>query len=283
MKKILFPTDFSDTANSSFKYALRIAHQVDAKIHVLHTYKLPRLKGVNLPTTLQSFYEEIQLEEFQNLKDHIPFYKKIQEEQGYNDVTVEYSISQGDTVRTIIQTARKEESDLIVMGTEGASGLKEITSGTRAGEVLENASCPVLIIPKDIAKDSLSNIQNIAMTVSLAEEENQAINRVLDFANLFSAKVQCINMDLFSTSSKPEMEILSQKYYHVPNIDFRIIQGTDLQEALVNYLEENNIDILVMLTHQRGFIQELFQGSLTKKMAYHISTSPILVIQKHIL
>ncbi len=283
MKKILFPTDFSKIADNAFRYALRIAKQAGAEIHVLHVYELPSIRGANLPHTMEQVYEDIKLEEFQNFNDKVPHLNKIKEEEHCNSVQVNYSLEQGATINTIIMTANKDKSDYIIMGTDGAKGLKAIFKGTNSGEVLENSVCPVLVVPSGTPAESLMDIENIVLTISFQPEEEKALQRIIDFAAMFGARIHCVNVDLFSSDiEKPEMEALKRKFVDYPNLIFKIIQGADLEKALQKYLLENNIDILAMVTHRRNFFQELFSGSQTKKMAYH-SSVPILAIQAHLL
>ena len=141
MKNILFPTDFSNNANSAFIYALQLAKKMEVELLVLHAYKLPEIK-TNLPKTIREVYDSIEIEEFENFKDHIPLLRKIAEENQLSDVSIKSILEEGDTVSTILNVAKKQESGMIVLGTKGASGLKKVFIGSVAGEVLENASCP---------------------------------------------------------------------------------------------------------------------------------------------
>ena len=279
MKKILFPTDFSAIANNAFRYALRIAQQVGAELHVLHTYELPHIKGAHLPSTMEELYEAIKLEALESFQGQVPILKELHKESGNEEVTVNYSLEHGDVVRTIILRAGKDDSNLIIMGTDGAKGLRSIFKGTHAGEVAENASCPVLIIPSDIPEDSLIRIERIAMMLALKGEDSQAIDRVLEFAKLFSANLLGVHIDFFSEMDKPSLNNLKKKYEQVPEVSFHLIQSTDFQEAISDFNQKHSVDVLAMMTHRRNALQEFFQGSLTKQMAYQASTTPILVIQ----
>jgi nucleotide-binding universal stress UspA family protein len=49
MKKILFPTDFSETSNNAFVYALQLAKNIDAEVVTLHVYELPVVDYINVP------------------------------------------------------------------------------------------------------------------------------------------------------------------------------------------------------------------------------------------
>ncbi|MEL6143627.1 MAG: universal stress protein, partial [Bacteroidota bacterium] len=138
MQRILFPTDFSDAANHAFSYALRVAQVLNAKIIVFHAYEMPSL-GRALPHTLAEFYESIKLEEFKNYEDNIPVLEKVAKELNLTEINVQYVMEGGIPKSAIIRQAKKDAVDLIIMGTTGASGFKEVFLGSVAGEVMENA------------------------------------------------------------------------------------------------------------------------------------------------
>lgn len=282
MKHILFPTDFTEISDNAFVYALNLAAKTGATITALHTYALPKIKGAaNLPRTMQEVYESIKVEEFKSFQDKIPHLTKIAAEQGLTEVPVQHVIKSGELVRTIILNARDLEADLIVMGTSGSSGFKEILVGSNAGEVLENAYCPVLVVPEDAKFDG--QFDRIAVTTSFKEEEKEALKWVLDFASDFGAEVTCVHVDVAHTEEfNHRMDQWSADFKDYPMLKFEVINGNDLLTTLTNYLEEKEMDLLTMLTHRRSFWEEIFIYSKTKKMVYYANT-PILALQAHIM
>lgn len=281
MKNILFPTDFSHAAEAAFIYALKVADKLGAAITTLHVYQLPDIRGVQLPNTLQEVYESIDLEEFENFRDTIPRLRQIAEENSMQHVPVRHAMQHGETVNSILQYARELHVDMIIMGTKGATGLREIFFGSVAGEVLENASCPVLAVPLDAQFDG--SINRIAMTTSFSEEEKNALKWLQAFARLFKAQTFVVNVDTSHTEFyRHQMDHLSTEFSEMPDLEFKELEGEYIEEPLSRFLEEKQIDLLAMLTHKRTFLQELFNYSQTKRMAYH-SKVPVLTIQAHTL
>ena len=82
MKKILFPTDFSETANNALLYALSLAESQDATVYVLHVYELPIINGGISAGLVQNVYDTVKFGQFENFKDNIPQLRKIAEENG---------------------------------------------------------------------------------------------------------------------------------------------------------------------------------------------------------
>ncbi|HMR44260.1 MAG TPA: universal stress protein [Saprospiraceae bacterium] len=281
MKKILFPTDFSEAANHAFIYALRIAKKLKAEIITLHVYERPDVKALHLPHTLAEVYESIDLETFEDFRDAVPALHKIAEANGLSGVNFSNAIQEGEIVPTIIRFARKNDVDMIIMGTKGAGWLKEIFIGSVAGEVLENAPCPVLAIPTDAHFDG--RIDKIAITTNFEESEKIALLKLVDWATAFDARVYCVHVDTSHTENLThKMDALRQEFAGVKNLQFINLDDTDLMKALSEFVEKERIDMLAMLTRKRGFFEELLHYSKVKSMSYHTNI-PILSIQTHLL
>lgn len=281
MKKILFPTDFSEAANHAFIYALNVAKQLKATIITLHVFNRPDVRGSHMATSLEELFKDMDLSVFENYKHAIPPLDKLARENDFGDLNIKHVLEEGPVVETIIEVANRDEIDLIVMGTTGASGLKKILLGSIAGEVLESANCPALVVPEKATFDG--HIDRIAFTTSFKPEERKALDNVLTFATSFDAKIFCVNVDLAHTDFYiHKMDPLKAEFSGNDKISFSVLEGTDIRETLTDFLKENAIDIIAMVTHKRNFLQELFQYSKTKSMAYHAKT-PVLSLPAHIL
>ncbi|MCB0636104.1 MAG: universal stress protein [Lewinella sp.] len=275
MKTILFPTDFSDAASRAFIYTLHLARKLEARVITLHVFQRPDISGLmHIPRGLEELYNSIDLYEFENYRDAVPVLDGIQRDKGFTDIEVVHTIHEGKTIDTILARARAEEAGLIVMGTTGARGLKELLLGSVAGEILENASCPVLAVPEQAVFDGRLN--RIAFTTSFQEEEFRAIDRLLDLFKPFDPVVDIVNVDLAHTEAhNRRMDQLRQTYATYEKVDFHVLEGTDLQPTLTAFLEQQRTDLVAMVTHKRNFLAELFQYSRTKAMSYH-SHIPVL-------
>jgi len=283
IKRILFPTDFSETANNAFIYTLEVADKLGAEIITLHVYQKPELRKVNLPNTLTDFLEEDALEDFENYRSSIPVLRKIAAEQNLSHISVKHVIKEGPIVSTAIKTADVDEVDLIILGTKGSNWMRQIFFGSVAGELLERANVPVLAVPKGAVFDGF--IDKIALTVSYAEAEEKALNQILAFAQNFDAEVYAVHVDATNTNSYAQkMEAWKDKFSDYGNLHFRVIpgDGRPMMEQLSGFLESRKVDFVAMVTHKRGFFEELFSLSHAKKMSYSQQT-PVLSIQAHIL
>lgn len=276
MKKILFPTDFSPAADHAFVYALNMADAIQASLLVVHLYELPQLKR-SLPNTIKEVYESIEKEAYDSFQKNLPHLDAIATNHRLNHIPVSYTLKAGETLDAINHLASAENVDFIVMGTKGASGLKEILIGSVAAEVMENAPCPVIAIPEAAVFDG--KLDRIAFATDFKEQDVPALKKVLSFARDFSAKVFCVYVDVSHTESYlKRMEQMQLAIGEEPQLECRILEGSHVEQALSVFLEEESIDLLTMVIRKRNFIQELFNYSQTKQMVYHTKV-PILALQ----
>lgn len=131
---ILFPTDFSASAEHAFPLACALARDCGARIVVLHV-ALPPLG-------------EAELEARRNPDEYyrglVEALHKVQAPAG--NVRVEYRLEVGDAVKHILQAAADVKAGLIVMGTHGRTGLGRLFLGSVAEQVLRKAACPVMTV-----------------------------------------------------------------------------------------------------------------------------------------
>ncbi len=282
IKNILFPTDFSDAAMRAFIYALHFADKYNATITTLYVYKRPEVRAMQLPRTMAEFRDTFDLHEFKNYKDAIPPLKEIAEQNGFGHVKMQHVLEPGGSiVSTILEVARRDEADLIIMGTTGARGLKEIFLGSVAGEVIENAECPVLAVPEENTFDG--EIDRVGFSTAYSETETKALLMVEALVKPFDPEIFLVHIDTSHTEDLTRhMQNLESSLTEHTKVHFRAIDSNDFLKDLTGYLEEQKIDMIAMVTQKRTFLESLFNYSKTKQMSYH-SKVPVLSIQKHLL
>jgi nucleotide-binding universal stress UspA family protein len=276
MEKILFPTDFSETANNAFVYVLEMAKAFNAEVIVLHVYNLPPVSYEGYPIYVAEVFETIELSKFENMKDQIPYLRKIAEEHQLDSIKMSHVLEEGDLVNVINRIAKKEKIDLIVMGTEGASGLKEAFLGSNTGSVIESVPITLLSVPNKV---KFSPINKIAFTTRFRAKDHKALLQVVDFANRVNAKVKCLYVRTADSDiEETKIDKWREDFKNDP-VEFIIIPDNDIEGTIFEFLDSEKIDILAMLTYKHSFFQELFRTSFTKKLSYH-SEIPILVFHE---
>ncbi len=140
IKRILCPTDFSETAKESLEYAVFLASSHDAALHLLHV--VDQLHGFDnyqlLVLPPQEIRERMEKHAYESLGDLA--------DQIEGSVGIEKVVKHGKTSVEIIEAADEIEADLIVMGSHGRTGLAHVLIGSVAEAVVRHAHCPVLIV-----------------------------------------------------------------------------------------------------------------------------------------
>ncbi len=277
MKNILFPTDFSETANAAFGYALRLADIFNANIIVLHVYDLPIIETPVLPEATKEVYDAVSHNQEEKFKVEIKNLQKIAEKRKPGGIKLRNILLNGDLTYNINKVCNDEDIDLIVMGTTGASGVKEIFLGSNTATVIANAKTTVLGVP--IAAEFHHQIKNIVFTTQYKDEDNKALEELLEMANKIGANVCCLHVENDDDPSDIDEKMNEWKMlYKNEKVDFFSITGNHIEQTILDFIENQHIDMVAMLKHKRSFFENLFHTSLTKKMAYH-SKVPIIVFK----
>lgn len=278
MKKILFPTDFSEVSKNAFVYALKLAENIDAEIITLHVYELPVVNNTDgFPSYLVEIYDVVEMSQFESYKGQIPLLRDIAEANNLGHIKLSHELLMGDLIGNIKEISKKERIDYVVLGTKGASGLKETFLGSTAADVLSNTDAIVLAIPE---KSHYSQIKNIAFTSRFREKDRAALMKLLKLANGFDAKVHCLYVKTPNSDLKDVVLADWKLLFKNENVDFHIVKNENVEETILHFTETENIDLLAMLHYKRSFLEGLFHFSLTKKIVHHVQI-PILALHEN--
>lgn len=277
MKKILYPTDFSSTAENAFIFALQIADNLGASIITVHAYNRPDISNFNLPETLREVYDSIDLDEFENYEDEVPVLRDIATGNGYYHVPMVHVLEEGTPVSAILRTANKNKADLIVMGTTGAGGMEKFFFGTVAGKVLEEAHCPVVVVPDTAEFDGI--LDHIAVATNFTPEDATLIEALRKFRDVMGCHLHIIHIDTESNGeSDNQLRTFCERWQSDKNITKHCVQHKDINEGLDMFVREKNIDLLALLSHKRPWFEEIFQANRAKQLSFQ-NAIPLLVYQ----
>lgn len=269
MTKILFPTDFSKAAEKAFLYALELTQKLNAELTLLHVYELPEL-GRTLQNTTREVYELMEMESLETFKNSVEKLRAFAEEKGYADVDFKHVMTEGEAGYSITGIAKEESVDYIVMGTKGATGLKEVFLGSVASGVIDSAHCNVISVPEKT--DYKEKLDRIAYLTNYTEKEIESFNTVAKFAKHFEARIDCIHFDedeeKLSTQKMDEWK--SKLDPQGLEVKFNNISGNNFEEALADFYKAEGIDIVAIQPRKRNFFVKIFSKGVSKKLAHHI-------------
>ncbi|MCF8322354.1 MAG: universal stress protein [Flavobacterium sp.] len=276
MKKILFPTDFSEAANNAFVHALEFAKTVNGELILLHTFELPVYDSQFFSENYNVIFDTLQLTQFDLFKDQVPSLHAIAEERNRTQIKMSHRLMDGDLLFNINRAIKEENIDYIVMGTNGVNGWEAFFLGSNTGNVLAAVPIPVLSVPLE---SKFKKIETIGFTTRFRDKDKKALKEVLKFANRINAKVKCLyvkkdNSDVSSaTIQEWEQDFLGEP------IQFYIIPSEEVQATILDFILFKGIDVLAMLTYKRNFFVELFHPSLTQKFSNSLAI-PVLAFHE---
>jgi universal stress protein A len=138
---ILVPTDFSPCSDRAFGYALQLAQAFGGRLVLLHVLDSRIIENV---FHIHQMEEEDVRGEMAARADRQ--FAEFRERVAATDVRIEHETRAGIPAREIIAAAKELGANLIVIGSHGATGLREILYGTTAEGVVRGAPCPVLSV-----------------------------------------------------------------------------------------------------------------------------------------
>jgi nucleotide-binding universal stress UspA family protein len=279
MIKILLPTDFSKASLNAIEYALDFASGSNVTLVFYHSF-IP-FDSVLAGAREKNREETIKVE--QELKNRIEKLK-VKMNENFPDVAIETCIDKGAESREIISYSEKNKIDLIVMGTTGASGLKEVLIGSVTSAIIDKSECPVLAVPSNY---KFKSIQKILMPTNYALHDLVALKFLFQFSTTNDSTIQFLHVNQKGNPSPQDTELIDtfkdsiNRLLKDTNKEFCLHEGNDAQRSISSIVEDEKIDLIVMTTIKRqSFIDRFFNDSLTKKMAHHTQI-PLLAVTEN--
>ncbi|MBW1618209.1 MULTISPECIES: universal stress protein [Empedobacter] len=275
MKKILFPTDFSETANNAFLYALNLAKSIDAQVYVLHVYELPMITGSLSAGLIQNVYETVELGSFDNFKDNIPQLRQIADENGFNEIPIKFILEEGNFLYILREIIGEESVDFVVMGTDGNSGIEKMLFGSNTINAITSMKVPILSIPHGM---SFKGFKNIGFTTVFDQKDKDALKYLIEIANRHHAKIHCMHVSKDGKFNQQAMKDWQDQFAGDP-IVFEVYHDADPVNAVLDFIKEKQIDLLTVVSRNKGFFDKIFSPGFTKKIA-NKNITPLFVFHE---
>jgi nucleotide-binding universal stress UspA family protein len=266
MKKILVPCDFSKPAINAYRFALDVVQQSKGTVHLLHVIELPVLHDTVLMPVL-SFEEQL----LKDLKENAETrFEKITAKYRKDGVKVIFKTQFGNVSRMIQDYIEKESIDMVLMGSHGASGVREFFLGSNAEKMVRTSPVPVLVM-KDYFKGP---IKNIVFPNSLeTEDQEDLVMKVKALQSFFKAHLHLvwINTPLNFTCDSETNERLQAfaKRFMLRDYTISIFNHTDQEGGILEFTSSVKGDLIAMGTHGRRGISHLINGSLAEDVVNH--------------
>lgn len=277
MKRILLPTDFSDNALNAIRYALQVFQNDTCIFFLLHTYT-PAVYQAEyvLDSPGQLGFGDIRQVRANEKLNAI----RIQMEKEFANAKHTFIIHSAFNVFVgeVLETVKNENIDLIVMGTQGVTGAKEILFGTHAVHVIRKANCPVVAVPSKYVKHTAKHI--LFPTDFEVRLDKGRIRHLLDLAVANSATLHVLHIAApkgLSQVQETNKGILMKVLHTIPNKKFHDHPDQEIIVAINNFQSKMGIDMLVMVQNKHTFFERLFIDPVIKKIGLYVQV-PFMVI-----
>jgi nucleotide-binding universal stress UspA family protein len=279
MKTILFPTDFSDNAIHAAQYAAMLAKRYDARIILLNVYSvtMPIISEFQLANGDENMMVQRGKDAEYSLQ---VFSHTLCVNTNLASEQITQMVEYGLVSEVIIETANAMNVDLIVMATKGVSNSIDRWLGTNAENVMENAKCPVWIIPENAP---LTLPLTIMYAADFKEDEVTATYQVLAMAQPLGATCKVIHVHEYFTDQKAEQNVTDLKdEFQNFDVSFKEINREEIAKGLVTYVRTHKPDVLAMAVYEKSFFSKIFNTSITQHFVQEAKI-PMLFIRKETL
>ncbi|MAY23167.1 MAG: universal stress protein UspA [Flavobacteriaceae bacterium] len=277
MKKILVPIDFSEHSDYALEVASQLAKRYDISIVALHMMGLSEAvinKEESKEMMEAMFYMKLAEKRFNEFLD----------KEYLDGVSVETTVQNYKHFNEINSVAQEFKCDLIVMGSHGSSGLKEVFVGSNTEKVVRTSEIPVLVI-KHKAKDF--SLENVVFASNLDLEAVNVFKKAKNLLNVLGAKMKLVYVNTPGDGfrSTPEMhnrilqfllEAKADEEYHIKDVD--TYNAYNIEEGIFTYANEVKADAIFMPTHGRRGLAHFFSGSISEDLVNH-SDLPVMTIK----
>lgn len=278
MKHILIPTDFSENSWNALEYAVHFFESEVCSFYILHVGKLSNSEvNSNSFTFPQRIISPAIKEKLKSLFERIDRLSKNNQHQFI--AIQEY----GNFVDIIRKTVDSNKIDLIVMGTKGGSGLRTSIVGSNTGDVITKVVCNVLVIPENASflipsKIAFPTDYNLHYTYPILKTIAELLRITKASFQVFNVAQANVPFNRLQEKNKVYLQDYLDETF--PNThSFHSIKNQDIKSGILNFVDENQIDMLTMVAKNLNFLQQLLFDTTIEKLSFH-TTIPLLVLHE---
>ena len=287
---IICPTDFSELSDQALTYGLELAEEYGATLSAVHV--------IDLSTA--SMYGEFLLDP-QDIQAQIENYavEHIGELVGNRNVKWEVLIAMGNPAEETARLALKKRADLAVTATHGRSGLQRLLLGSVTERLMRPLPCPLLVVPGEAMQTKpKAGYRRIMVGCDFSPDADLAVSYAFDLATEFDSDIHLVHVieperfkDMLRKEGEPTTEsrqmlrdrltgklaeLIPQGAYKKCEPKVTLLAGQP-HEELTKFAVINDVDLIVLGVHGRGFVESLLVGSTTDRVVRTASCAVLSV------
>lgn len=289
IRRILWPTDFSEGAGRAFPYAAALASWHEAELHVLNVKE----DGSAEPTGMESSFPVSQdtLTRLLNAEGEPPQHVDLE------TLTVVQEQSEEESPpETIVAYAEEHEVDLVVAGTHGRRGLQRLLIGSVAEEVLRTAPCPVLTVRGEEDVAPAWAVRNILVPIDFSDASLEALRHAKELALTYGAQITLLHAVEevvypsaygVEPANLPGPQVINRVEKNLADLartevgyEHVVVQANVgyAPSTILDYAEGNEMDLIVIATHGRTGLERMLLGSVAERVVRR-APAPVFVVK----
>lgn len=276
MKKIIVPIDFSEYSEYALEAGAILARKFESELIVLHMLELSNAiltAGSDALSEEAVFYLKLAEQKFDNFLDK-PYLE---------DIKVTAIVKHFKVWNEVNDVANEHNANLVIMGSHGASGIKEVLVGSNTEKVVRHSDIPVLVIKHN---PILFDFENGVFASDFSDESVASYLKAKSTFNKLGAKLHLVYVNSpdgnFRSSSEIDKRVadfLKKADGNLDNLDnVSVVSDYTIEKGILNFANVIGADLIAVATHGRKGLAHFFEGSVSEDIANH-STLPVMTFK----
>lgn len=272
MKKILIATDFSPAAMNAAYYAADMALAINAGLVLFHNYQVPvSYAEVPVAITTNDLVKDIEIR-LAHIKEDIINNKGLR-------LKIEKRVQEGSFFYELKTVCEEIKPYAVVMGSQGTSAVERFLFGGHTVHAMKNLDWPLITVPPEA---HFSAVRKIGLACDFDKVvDTIPVDEITLLVNDFNATLHILNTGK-QKEFKPEIVFesgLLQEMIGSLKPEYHFITSATTDQGILDFVEENNIDLLIVLPKRRGFFESMLHSSSTRQFVMH-SHVPVMAIHQ---
>lgn len=278
MKNILIPTDFSKNAWNAIEYVVQFFSKTTCNFYLLHVDTPDVLEDeCSLCSSNENITNDVLIQPTKKRLQEVV--KQIKDQFSPNRNHRFFTISDKDyMINSIRRQVLEKRINLIVMGTKGISGLKNLPIGSNAGNVITKVKCTTLVVPENAKYELLKEIVfPTDFSIFYKLETLQPISDIVE-TNDVAVRILHVskNGDELNEDQQKNKEYLDD-YFTNNEHSFHFLTNKYLDEAVQNFVDSKGINLITMLAKNLNYFHKILFNPTLKEINYY-KNIPFLVL-----
>ncbi len=289
IRRILWPTDFSEGAGRAFPYATALASWHEAELHVLNVKEDRSAESTGMKSSFPISKDT--LTRLLNAEEEPPQHVDLEA------LTIVQEQSEEESPPdTIVAYAEEHEVDLIVAGTHGRRGLQRLLIGSVAEEVLRTAPCPVLTVRGEEDVAPAWAVRNILVPIDFSDASLEALRHAKELALTYGAQITLLHAVEevvypsaygVEPANLPGPQVIDRVEKNLADLaraevgyEHVVVQANVgyAPSTILDYAEGNEVDLVVIATHGRTGLERMLLGSVAERVVRR-APAPVFVVK----